>query len=271
MRDLMSWAVPSRARASGSSPSSPTTTPIPPISLGVGGQLGGAVPAASAPRSAAAASSSRSRAAEPLGGGDGVVAAAERRGGAVELVAALAVEVDRGGPGDGLDPADVRGARALGEDREDPDLGGAGDVGAAAELARDALDLDDADPVAVLLAEQRHRAEALGLAAIHLDRANRGAVLDPAVDPLADRREVLGAEPAAVGEVEAQLVGPDRRAGLADVAAEPLAERRVEEVGGGVVSHRRVAVEAGDLGLDAGARLRGRRPRTFSAWSPPTR
>ena len=64
-----------------------------------------------------------------------------------------------------------------------------------------------------------------------------------------------------MGEVEAQLVGPHGRAGLADVGAEALAERRVEEVGGGVVAHRRVAVEAGDLGLDAGAGLRAPAPR----------
>ena len=68
-----------------------------------------------------------------------------------------------------------------------------------------------------------------------------------------------------MGEVEAELVGPHRRAGLADVAAEPLAERRVEEVGGGVVAHRRVTVEAGHLGLDARAGLRRRHRATFSA------
>ena len=39
------------------------------------------------------------------------------------------------------------------------DLGRRADVGAAAELAREAVDLDDADDVAVLLAEEHHRAE----------------------------------------------------------------------------------------------------------------
>ena len=73
-----------------------------------------------------------------------------------------------------------------------------------------------------------------------------------------------------MGEVEAELVRPDRGAGLADVRPEPLAEGRVQQVGRGVVAHRRVAVEAGHLGLDA--RAGGRRvPVTFSAWSPPTR
>jgi hypothetical protein len=59
-------------------------------------------------------------------------------------------------------------------------------VGAAAELARDILDLDHPDPVAVLLAEQGHRAEALGLHPGHLERAHRVALLDPVVDAIAD-------------------------------------------------------------------------------------
>ena len=45
------------------------------------------------------------------------------------------------------------------EDRERPDLRGRADVRAAAELARPAVDVDDAHDVAVLLAEQHHRAE----------------------------------------------------------------------------------------------------------------
>ena len=43
---------------------------------------------------------------------------------------------------------------------------------------------------------------------------------------------------AAVAEVEAQLVGPDVGARLAHVGAEPLAQRRLQQVGGGVVALR---------------------------------
>ena len=64
-----------------------------------------------------------------------------------------------------------------------------------------------------------------------------------------------------MGEVEAQLVGAHRRAGLAHVGAEPLAQRRVQEVGRGVVAHRRVAGLAVDLGFDRRRRLRSRRRR----------
>ena len=114
-------------------------------------------------------------------------------------------------------------------------------MGAAAELARDAVDLDHAHPLAVFLAEQRHRAELLGLGAVHLQPAHRPALLDPLVDAVLDRAQLLGAERLAVGEVEAQLVGAHRRARLADVGAEPLAQRRVQQVGRRVVAHRRVA------------------------------
>ena len=48
-----------------------------------------------------------------------------------------------------------------------------------------------------------------------------------------------------MGEVEAQLVGAHRRARLAHVGAEPLAQRGVQQVGRGVVSHRRVAGRRG--------------------------
>ena len=92
-----------------------------------------------------------------------------------------------------------------------------------------------------------------------LDPAHRAARLDPLVDPVLDVANLLGAERLAVGEVEAQLVRAHRRAGLAHVVAEPLAQRRVQEVGGGVVAHRRVAGLAVDERLDgdAGADLTG--------------
>ena len=68
------------------------------------------------------------------------------------------------------------------------------------------------------------------------DRAHAVRPEDPAVDHRLDVRELLGREPLAVGEVEAQLVGADVGAGLAYVGAEPLAQRRVQQVGGGVVA-----------------------------------
>ena len=68
--------------------------------------------------------------------------------------------------GQGLDAADAGGDRALGHDAEQRDVAGAADVGAAAQLDRVGAAVrrlahrDDADLVAVLLAEQRHGAGA---------------------------------------------------------------------------------------------------------------
>lgn len=56
-------------------------------------------------------------------------------------------------------------------------------------------------------------------------------------------------------EVEAQLVGLDRRAGLVDVVAEPSAQGGVQQVRGGVVGLDRVARAAVDDRADVLARL----------------
>lgn len=58
-----------------------------------------------------------------------------------------------------LDPAHAGADRRLGEDLDEAELGGAGHVRAAAQLAGVVADLDDPDPLAVLLAEQRHGAD----------------------------------------------------------------------------------------------------------------
>ena len=60
---------------------------------------------------------------------------------------------------DRLDPARAGTDRALGEDHERADLRGRADVRTAAELAGEAVDLDHAHDVAVLLAEQHLGAE----------------------------------------------------------------------------------------------------------------
>ena len=115
-------------------------------------------------------------------------------------------------------------------------------MGAAAELARHVLDLDHAHLVAVLLAEQGHRAHLLGLG-----RGSSGARAPGGVRAIhsftrsSTALQLLGGERLPVSEVEAQLVGANGRSGLAHVRAEPLAQRRVEEMGGGVVGGRRVA------------------------------
>ena len=85
------------------------------------------------------------------------------------------------------------------------------------------------------------------------------ALLDPLVDAVPDVLELLATERGAVGEVEAQLVGAHRRPCLADVGAEALAERGVQQMGRGVVAHRR---EAETWSTSASTRAPARAPRS---------
>jgi len=82
--------------------------------------------------------------------------------------------------------------------------------GAAAQLARQAVvaDLHHPDDLAVLLAEQRHRAERARLVERRRERAHGMVLEDPGVGLILDVAQLLGAQRLAVAEVEAQLVGP---------------------------------------------------------------
>ncbi len=83
-------------------------------------------------------------------------------------------------------------------------------MGAATQLAgeRPVPDLDHPYDLAVLLVEQRHRAERLGLVERRGERPHRVGLQDPRVDRAGDRGEIVAAQPAGVREVEAQLSGP---------------------------------------------------------------
>ncbi len=82
---------------------------------------------------------------------------------------------DRDGPGDRLDAPHVRRAGALRDELEDADLGRRAHVRAAAQLARvvAVADLHHPHDVAVLLAEQRRRAERARLVERRRDRPHR--------------------------------------------------------------------------------------------------
>ena len=81
----------------------------------------------------------------------------------VERPPPLPAPGDRGLPGERLDPADARGDAGLLHDGERADVTRARQCVPAAQLDADAGDRHDANPVAVLLAEQRHRAGRDGL------------------------------------------------------------------------------------------------------------
>ena len=98
------------------------------------------------------------------------------------------------------------------------------------------------------------------LRSISIARTGALSLIQPLTRSL-DRASSSGVDRAPWVKSKRSLSGRTAEPGLADVGAELLAQRRVQQVGGGVVAHRRVAVDAGDLGLDACARLAGASPR----------
>ena len=139
--------------------------------------------------------------------------------------------------GDRLDAPHVGGARRLAEDVKEADLGSRAHVRTAAQLARvlALADLHHAHDLAVLLSEQRHRAQPLGLLERRRDRAHRIVGQDPLVHAVLDIPELLLAQALAVAEVEAELVRADIGARLAHVGADALAQRRLKQVRGRVI------------------------------------
>ena len=130
------------------------------------------------------------------------------------------------------------------------------------------VDVDDAHLVAVLLAEEHHRAELARLVDRDDVRPHRVVLEDRLVDPLLDRAPLVGRERLRVGEVEAQLVGAHRRAGLVDVVAEHVAERPVQQMRGRVVGRRREPHAPGHDRRARGRRRRSPRPRTGAPGRP---
>ncbi len=114
-------------------------------------------------------------------------------------------------------------------------------MGAAAELGRRAVDVDDPHDLAVLLAEERHRPEPARLVEGRLERVHGHVREDGAVDALLDLDALLVGQLRRVREVEAELVRANSGARLLDVVAEHLAKRGLEQVRRGVVRHRREA------------------------------
>src|SRR6185437_4549522 len=110
-----------------------------------------------------------------------------------------------------LDPPGTRANGSLREDHERSDLGCRTDVRATAELPRVAVDLDDPDLVAVLLAEEHHGAELARFLDRRHERADRTVLEDDLVHGVLDLLSLPGRERLGMGEVEAKFVGPHRR------------------------------------------------------------
>ena len=100
----------------------------------------------------------------------------------------------------------------------------------AAQLERHATHVDHAHPIAVLLAEQRHRAGGDGLLVGHLPRLDREILPDVCVDLGLDGAELIVRDRAVMTEVEAQALRSHHRPRLAHVRSQNAAEGRVDQV-----------------------------------------
>ena len=108
-------------------------------------------------------------------------------------------------------------------------------MGASAEFAGEgAADVDDAYDVRVLLAEERHGAGLLRIVEGHVFGADFVVRAHCEVRHLFDLGPHLGARGFGERVVEAHVSGLVERTGLHGMAAEDLAQRCVDEVGGGV-------------------------------------
>ena len=144
--------------------------------------------------------------------------------------------------GQGLDPPDARGHARFAHDPEQPDVARAVRVGAAAKLLAERRQGDHPHPVPVFFLEQGRGPALEGLLGRHLfDR--RGHVLpDPLVDQGFDPLEGLGVDLGKMGEIKTQPIRRHQGAGLLDMVAQHLAQHRVQDVGGGMVELRGVAL-----------------------------
>ena len=115
---------------------------------------------------------------------------------------------------------------------------------AAAELARVVTDLDDAHPVAVLLAEHRDGAEPAGLVLVGDEPAHLEIAQQHLVDLVLDVAEHAVRHRRRRGEVEPQPARRIERTGLRSRVTERAPQPRVQQVGRRVPArHRRPPLE----------------------------
>ena len=135
-----------------------------------------------------------------------------------------------------LDAAHARSDAALGDDLEEADVAGAGDVRAPAQLARGA---DGQNPhlVAVLLAEQGHGTAFDGVVELHDARRSRLVSENFRVDHRFDAADLFVGHRRVVREVEARLVGVHERPLLLHVRPQHLAQGPVHQMGGRMIAH----------------------------------
>ena len=155
------------------------------------------------------------------------------------------------GAGQRFDPAHARSDRHFADDLEQPDVAGAADMRAAAQLDREGLLVvtrsahrDDPHLVAVFLAEQRQRPFGDGAVRGQQAGAHRAVGPNALVDLGLDRPDVLLRQRPRVAEIEAQPVGRDERALLRHMLAEAPAQRLMQQMGDRVIGAQQPAARS---------------------------
>ena len=130
-------------------------------------------------------------------------------------------------------------------------------MGAAAKFGGEIADLDHANFVAILLAEQRH-----GLVFVDgdidrdiLDDFDLLVAQNFFVDQVFDVLQFFVRDGGEVREVKAQMIGRHQRSRLLHMLAQNFAQPGLQQVRGGVVAHGGLA----DVGVDHGIDFLARR------------
>ena len=109
---------------------------------------------------------------------------------------------------------------------------------------------DDADLLAVFLAEQRQRPLGDRLVGAHQMGLDRGVLQHHGVGEILHRLDLRLRHRPRMGEIEPEPPGLNQRTLLRHVKPKHLAQRLVQEVGGGVIGARRGAAGMIDLEID---------------------
>ena len=143
--------------------------------------------------------------------------------------------------GDGFDSADAGGNAAFADQLKRTDLGGVIQMGTAAELNGVAAHVDNADGIAVLLAEECSGSQLSGFLDGHFFRHDVVALQNGVLNDLIDLGKLFGGQSRVMGEVKAQVIGLHQRACLMDMVAQDGGQRLLQQVGGRVGTHNGLA------------------------------
>src|SRR5690606_11455355 len=178
----------------------------------------------------------------------------DQLGSLAQLLFRFVDPVQRRLAGNSLDASHAGGDAAFGGDAEQADIAGTLDVGPPAEFNGEAAAHgQDANLVAVFLTEQRHGALGLGGLDVGDFDFHRRVGADLVIDDALQLPQLLGADGFEVAEVETQALTVDQRALLLHMLAQHLAQRGVQQVGGGMVALGRGTHAVIDHGANGGA------------------